>query len=352
VLPGGRREARSAAGGRVLPGGRPEARSAAGGRVLPGGRPEARSAAGGRIVHRPFGQHGAVNWRERVATVCGRRLAYRRGGNGPRLLYLHDAGADTLASTGFDDLAGDHDVVLLRLPGYAPSDAPEGLRSAGDVARVLVAFLDQVGWGDPCVVAGTSLGGWFAAELAIVAPDRVAGLLLCDAAGLHVPEDYLFSLFAGGRAAASTQQLIEESVVTRLQDLDRDLEELPRAVAAAVVGPFVQDLAAAAAMSWHPYLVNPRMVVRARSITAPTVVLWGGRDALIPVSHGRAFAAAIPRARLQIVPDAGHLIALDRPDEFAAAVRSLTSLQRSDTRSGSAGTARRMLPPGRTHERG
>jgi pimeloyl-ACP methyl ester carboxylesterase len=70
---------------------------------------------------------------------------------------------------------------------------------------------------------------------------------------------------------------------------------------------------------------NPsaRLLGRLGDIGCPTVVLWGERDALIPLSHGQAFAQAIPGARLRIVPGAGHLVALDRPDVFAAEVRSL-----------------------------
>jgi pimeloyl-ACP methyl ester carboxylesterase len=269
------------------------------------------------------GKDGGVTLQEETVQVQGRVLGLHRAGRGPgRLLYLHDAGADTLASPAFDELSTDHAVVLLDLPGYGRSAPPEGLTGPAAMAEVLAGLLDTLGW-EHGVVAGTSLGAWFALELALAAPERVEGLVLSGAAGLHTPEDYLFALFAGGRAAAGTQELIKDALTRRLPEADQDVSGLEPRVAAAVVGPFVQNLAAAAAMSWHPYTVNPRLLGRLPEVSCPTVVLWGEHDALIPLRHGRLLAAGIPGADLQIVPAAGHLLALEHPEVFAAAVRSV-----------------------------
>jgi ribonuclease D len=255
-----------------------------------------------------------------VAEFGGRRLAYRRAGTGTGLLYLHDAGADTAAAAVLDDLAADHDVVVVDLPGYGASDPPTGLRSAGAMAALLGDLLDDLGW-SRVVVAGTSLGAWFAMELALARPDDVSGLVLCGAAGLHVPEDYLFALFAGGQAAASTQRLLEGALVARLAPDERAIDALPPPVAAAVLGPYVQSLAAAAGCSWHPFTANPRLLGRLPRVTCPVELLWGERDALIPVAHGRALAQAMPRARLSVLPGVGHLVPLEAPGAFAEAVR-------------------------------
>lgn len=259
-----------------------------------------------------------------VATLGGRRLAYRRTGpaDARRLLYLHDAGGDTLAAPALVDLARDHEVVVVELPGYGDSDPPGDLASPGAVADLLARLLDHLRWPD-ATVAGTSLGGWFGVELALSHPHRVAGLLLAGAAGLQTPQDYLFALFADGRAAERTEQLVADGLLRLLPPEERDLGALPGPLATAVVGPFVQALAAAAANSWHPARVNPLLQRRLAAVACPTVVLWGEHDALIPLAHGRAFAAAIPGARLHVVGGGGHLLARDAPDAFAAGVRLL-----------------------------
>lgn len=239
------------------------------------------------------------------------------------MLYLHDAGADTLASPMFDVLAADHDVAVVDLPGYGRSGPPVGLDDPARIADLLAGWLDALGW-PTAVVMGTSLGGWFALELALAHPDRVSALVLCDAAGLQVPQDYLLSLFVEGRAAERTEQLIRQALVGRLAPADRDLDSMPPAVAAAILGPFVQSLAAAAATSWHPATANPRVLGRLGEVSCPTTVLWGERDALIPLAHGRLLAAGIPGARLLVVAGAGHLLALERPEVVVDAVRALS----------------------------
>lgn len=261
-------------------------------------------------------------WHSGIAALPRGDVTYRRGGSGPALLYLHDAGADTVEATVFDDLRADHDVVMVNLPGYGGSDPPQNLTSATEIAQVLAdlcRFLDL----PPVLAAGTSLGGWFAAELALHRPELVASLLLSDAAGLHAPEDYLLALFAQGRAAAATQNVIGDALLDRLPLEEQNVEERHPLIAAAVSAPWVTNLAAAAAMSWHPYTVNPRLLARLPDIVCPTTVVWGECDALIPLEHARIFARRIPRARLVILPGVGHLPALEAPQAFAAEVRRL-----------------------------
>ena len=265
----------------------------------------------------------APAWEPRDCRIRQVRLAWREAGRGPSVLYLHDAGADTLASTMFDDLAGDHHVLVADLPGYGGSDAATGMRSAVEMASVLSQLLDITDTG-PAVVVGSSLGGWFAAELAAAVPTAVSGLVLIDSAGLHAPHSYLFELFAQGAAADATHHLVAEALLERVPPLERPLTSAPPAVGAALVGPWVQNLAAAAAMSWHPAVTNPALLGRLHRVVAPTLILWGECDALIPLAHGRAFAEGITNASLQVVAGAGHLLALERPDVVAAAVRSLT----------------------------
>lgn len=261
-----------------------------------------------------------MDWRLESAELGRGLLAYARAGSGRPLLYLHDAGADTLVSPAFEDLASDHDVVLVDLPGYGRSGPPRSLGGPGDVALLLTELLDHLGWARP-LLAGTSLGGWFALEVAFADPDRPAGLLLADAAGLHCPEDYLLSLFREGQASQSAPELIAGAIWSRLPAAEGQLAT--GAAGAALWGPWVQELAAAAWCSWHPYVANPRVLARLAGVRCPTEVLWGERDALIPLQHAWLLAEGIPGARLQVVPGAGHLVALDTPAEFSAAVRRL-----------------------------
>lgn len=244
-------------------------------------------------------------------------MAVDRAGSGPTVVALHDAGADVFAAPAWDRLAVDHTVLRVVLPGYQGSDRPPTGWQVGDMAAVLADLVERsVG---PAVLAGTSLGGWFALEVALRHPAAAAGLVLCAAAGLQCPPDYLFALFADGRAAAGTQRLLEQTLARMVGG---DLAALPPAVVRAGTAPWVQDLAAAAC-SWHPWTAAPATLGRLHAVSCPTAVLWGERDALIPLRHGRLLAAGIPGATLQVVPDAGHLLACERPAVVSAAVRDV-----------------------------
>lgn len=263
-------------------------------------------------------------WRTEHGRVAGQPLAWRRAGAGPPVLYLHDAGADTLCSPALDDLAADHEVAVPWLPGYGASAAPHPRTTPEGMGRVVAGTVAGLGW-PAATVVGTSLGGWFALETALAAPERVAALVVCDAAGLQVPEGYLMALFNGGHAADHAESRLTAAVTGALPPAERDVAARPPALAAAVLAPFVQRLAAAVGGSWHPALANPRLLARLPAVACPTTVLWGARDPLIPVAHGRALAAAIPGARLEVLPHAGHLPPLDAPDAVTAAVRAATA---------------------------
>ena len=208
-----------------------------------------------------------------------------------RVLVLHDAGGQVRGAPVWQRLGAGHDVVELDLPGYGRTPLPPAGADLVWVVGWLGAQLDALDWTDALVV-GTSLGGWFALELAAAAPDRVTGLVLCAPAGLQVPADYLLRLFVLG---------------------------VPTVEAAPA-----HRVAAAAHGSFHPALADPGTLARAARVRCPTTILHGAADTLIPPAHARAYAA-IPGARLDVLPGIGHLVALEAPQRVVAAVEHTRS---------------------------
>ncbi|HUG85541.1 MAG TPA: alpha/beta hydrolase [Euzebya sp.] len=264
-----------------------------------------------------------MEWRQQMTGLPSGQVVSRHAGppDAPPLLVLHDAGADTVDAPAWADLARDHHVVQLLLPGYRGSTPPPVGVGIGWVTDHLRSVMDQLGW-PRAHVAGTSLGGWFAIELALAHPALVSGLTLCDPAGLHHPQTYLLALFADGRAAAGTEALLEQTMIAHVPDLKRPVTDMPPAVKRAVMAPYVSDMAAAALCSWNPWTPDPGMVRRLQRLHVPTTILWGERDALIPLAHGRAMARAIPDAHLEVVQGAGHLLPLEHPGRIASHVRA------------------------------
>jgi pimeloyl-ACP methyl ester carboxylesterase len=85
--------------------------------------------------------------------------------------------------------------------------------------------------------------------------------------------------------------------------------------------PVLQALAATAKLGWDPSPHNPKLLRRLGRVRAPTLVVHGVSDGIVPRAHAEAYAAGIPEARLVDVEGAAHLLSLERPAELAALVR-------------------------------
>jgi pimeloyl-ACP methyl ester carboxylesterase len=137
------------------------------------------------------------------------------------------------------------------------------------------------------------LGGYVAADLAAARPDLVERLVLVDAAALPLEgpvRDHVRNLLRGG--GRSERALLRIAIV-----------DIARA------GPIVIVRAAR-------QLLASDITGRLGTIEAPTLVVWGAEDALIPPSQGRRLAAAIPGARFVSIPGVGHAPMWERPDAF------------------------------------
>lgn len=78
--------------------------------------------------------------------------------------------------------------------------------------------------------------------------------------------------------------------------------------------------AATAKIGWNPLLHDPRLESMLPRVRAETLVLWGANDRIVPVDYGKKFARLIPGATLEIIPECGHLIPLEKPVAFHQAV--------------------------------
>ena len=81
--------------------------------------------------------------------------------------------------------------------------------------------------------------------------------------------------------------------------------------------PQVQALAATARLGWNPYLHNPKLRNRLGRVSSPTIVVRGTQDTLVPAAHSQSYAEEIRGAKLIEVPNAAHLISVERPAELA-----------------------------------
>jgi pimeloyl-ACP methyl ester carboxylesterase len=231
-------------------------------------------------------------------------------GSGQPFLLLH-GGAGPQSVTGFAErFAAARDVRVLAPthPGFGGTPRPEALDSVGGLAALYVALLDQLGLQDVTVI-GNSIGGWITAEVALAKSPRVSGIVLIDAVGLEVPGHPVADFFS------LTMDQVFQLSFHNPEPFRVDPATLPPAAQAIVAGNRTAiSVYAGAAMT------DPTLAGRLGSVEIPALVLWGDSDGIVDASYGRAYAAAIPMARFQLLPDTGHSPQLETPDQVIHAI--------------------------------
>lgn len=252
----------------------------------------------------------------RTIDVAGKSVRLLVGGSGPPLLYLHSAGADVEWGEAHERLAAKFTVHLPAHPGFSDSTGIEDVDGILDVVLHYVDLLNVLDLRSVPVV-GTSLGGWIAAELAALYPERVQKLVLVDAVGLWIDTAPIGELFGVEPAELARMLFHDQShPIAAFMHALVSPADLPEAIVYAQL----KALESAAKIGWNPYLHDPKLEARLRRVSAPTLVLWGKQDGLVSTAYGERYRDRIKGARREIIEGCGHLPPLERPDAFAEAV--------------------------------
>jgi len=255
------------------------------------------------------------------ADIDGLSVAYARAGRGCALVLLHGFLFDSRAwRPQLEDLASEFTVLAWDAPGAGlSSDPPEPAFAIADWAGCLAGLLDAAGV-ERAHLVGLSWGGLLAQEFYRRDPDRVLSLVLA-----HTYAGWKGSLgarAAEGRLAAclSDSELPAGEVVPKY---------LPGMHSESAPPEVRQELGTIMSDS-HP--VGFRLMARSlahsdtrdllREIRVPTLLVWGEADERSPLSVAHELASLIPRSRLSVIPDAGHLSNIEAPARFSAEVRA------------------------------
>ena len=253
----------------------------------------------------------------RHITVDGTSLRYIDEGRGPPIVFLHGLGASMYAwrKNLAPVAAAGYRVIAFDNRGFGFSGKPATGYDNASYARLTVALLDALHLPD-AVLIGQSMGGAIAAEVAIAHPERVRGLVLIGSAGLGAREPPLLRvgrwplvgpLLFAFRGRGLTERLLKATYADPRKVSDADVDQYYAPVAEPEYG---RSLRAVLREFRFDGLTG-----RLDHIVAPTLVLWGEADRLIPITLGRALAAGIPRAAFLSVPGAGHAVQEEAPDE-------------------------------------
>jgi pimeloyl-ACP methyl ester carboxylesterase len=242
-------------------------------------------------------------------------------GSGPPLLFLHGAGGVPAWVGTLPLLAERFRVVAPLLPGYGRSTGLEYLDDQWELVLHQFDVLEALQIERPYVV-GESMGGWIAAEMAALRPQAVGRLALlapiglwrdehpvADMFGMTTPE-MVPLLFHDLQAPAAQQMLALGALLSDKDDRSEAQIEMLIGIARGM---------RTAAKFLFP-LPETGLERRLWRIRTPTLILWGSEDRFVPPAYGELFRDRIRAARLQLIPNAGHVLALEQP---AAAARAI-----------------------------
>lgn len=230
-------------------------------------------------------------------TIGGRAVRYYEAGDGTPVILLHGAGGTArLWRKQFGGLSSRFRLIAPDLPGFGGSEPDKAISGVRDYALFMREFMASLGIHRAPVV-GSSMGGWAACWFAARFPEMVERLALISPAGLYDESD----------PPISVDGVVDEVTGTYMANMPPDnrkaMAELDRAIATIIAmsgsGGFTPDLAGVLG-----------------KISAPTLIVWGSEDRVIPPSYGRRFKDAIPGSSLVIIEGSGHMPQLDNPEKI------------------------------------
>ena len=234
---------------------------------------------------------------ERYVEAEGFRVRYLEAGQGPTLVHFHGAGGVRLTG-GHDRLAERFRVLAVEVPGFGAS-VNKTSRSTPELALSLAGVIRALGV-DRYSLWGTSFGGRLALWLALQAPEGIDALVL-EAPAAIVPE--------GSRPPAGTPEERMRLLFAHPERQpppppeDPEVRARQQALLRRIGSPTREETEA-----------------RLPELAVPTLVLFGTEDRVIPPEMGRVYREKVPSCSYLLVYDAGHEVAADRPEAFAAVV--------------------------------
>jgi pimeloyl-ACP methyl ester carboxylesterase len=234
-------------------------------------------------------------------------VSFTDRGTGDTVLLLHGGGGPGTVDAFAELLASKFDLRVITPihPGFDGTARPKSLTTIAGLARLYSELLDDLDLTDVTVV-GNSMGGWAAAEMALLHNNRIARVVLVGAVGLDLPDTPVVDFYS-----LTLDQVFDLSY-HRPDDFRIDFSVLPPARQAVLAAN-----RAALSIYGGETMTDPSLLGRLADAKIPALAIWGAADRIVPAEHGQAYAQRMPHGRFELITDAGHLPQLETPAKLA-----------------------------------
>lgn len=241
-------------------------------------------------------------------------LFFSDNGAGRPYLLLHGgAGPQSMSGLAVALQNGSRSIVPTH-PGFAGKPRPDGFNRIGDLALAYLDLLERLDLRE-VVIVGNSVGGWIAAEMALQHSPRVAGIVLLNACGIDTgsptrPIVDPMKLAPAERAALAFHDPARYAIAPTT----------PEALAQMIANQSTLRIYAG-----EPFMHDPSLHARLSQMPVPSLVIWGESDGIVDIAYGQRFAAAMPHARFDTVPRAGHFPHIEQLDTVVELIEEFRS---------------------------
>lgn len=206
-------------------------------------------------------------------------------------------------------LAEHHSVYVLDLPGFGRSPRPPWLRTVSQLATLAGHVIDRLDVG-PVSLVGAGFGGWVAADLATRSGQAVESLILLSPWGVRP---------SNGEIADYVLFELAEWAARGFHDHENYVAHCGDAPDSQLLRTWDDARESVTAIAWKPIGHSRQLPPMLGFVTAPTLLIWGAEDAIVPVSCAKDWSAALPRSQRMTIQDAGHQVELEAADAVATA---------------------------------
>jgi pimeloyl-ACP methyl ester carboxylesterase len=249
--------------------------------------------------------------RERV-TVGGTALQVLKGGAGRPCVVLHGVEGDEGWLAFHEALASHATVYAPSHPGYGQTPCPPWLTTIQHQAIFYNWFLESAGLQEVDVI-GVGIGGWIAAQMAVLCSAPLRRLVLVDAAGLKPECAEILDIFV-----TPWQQVIDRAFYA-----PSNAAEYQRLYATGVAefgGAREAGRTMSMRMCFRPYMYDTSLPGMLPKIALPTLIVWGREDQIVPLECATLYQQAIPNATVRILDHCGHFAHLEQPRLLAETI--------------------------------
>ncbi len=254
-----------------------------------------------------------ITWTDSVVQIGATPLRVARAGSGSPIVMLHREIGIPERLPFLDALAARHEVIVPHHPGFGRAERLAWLRHPRDIAVLYQALLAELGITAPTLI-GSGIGGWIAAEMASMAPAALRALVLIGAMGVKPTQGFIFD-----------QALVNYIDYARLAFHDQTKFDALYGAHPSTDQLEAWDLCREMSfrIAWKPYMYSASLPHLLAGMRAPSLVIHGDQDRVVPRSAAEIYAASLPGARLEIVANSGGAVEMEQPDATLALVAKL-----------------------------